>query len=193
MISLKLDFEKPNIGFWAKRIIAESRLYLTNHVINRVPSHQFRLFCYRHLLNFEIGQNSFIFMDTWFDAGNRFVMADHSVINQKCRLDTRGGITIGKNVSISAEVCILTADHDLQCENFTGRNRPVVIEDYVFVGTRAMILPGVTLKKGCAVAAGAVVTRDVEPFTIVAGSPAKPIGSRSSTLNYTIHYDRLFA
>jgi acetyltransferase-like isoleucine patch superfamily enzyme len=60
----------------------------------------------------------------------------------------------------------------------------VLIEDYVFIGTRAMILPGVILGKGCAVAAGAIVTKSVVPFTIVAGVPAKPIGHRVENLEY---------
>ena len=54
----------------------------------------------------------------------------------------------------------------------------MVIEDNVWVGTRATILPGVTLGRGCVVAAGAVVTRDVPPLVIVGGVPARPIGTR---------------
>lgn len=122
----------------------------------------------------------------------KFKMGKNSVINYKCRLDNRSGITIGNSVSISSEVCILTADHDLQSFDFKGRNRPVIIEDYVFIGTRAIILPGVTLGKGSAVAAGAIVTKTVPPFTIVAGVPAKPIGSRPTDLHYQIKYRRLF-
>ncbi|WP_333480017.1 acyltransferase [Allocoleopsis sp.] len=131
-------------------------------------------------------------MGAWFDAPKNFKVGKHSVINQKCRLDNRGGITIGENVSISAEVCILTADHDLQSWDFAGRTRPVHIEDYVFIGTRAVILPGVTLGKGCAVAAGAIVTKSVSPCTIVAGVPAKPIGKRQPDLQYRLSYRRLF-
>jgi acetyltransferase-like isoleucine patch superfamily enzyme len=63
----------------------------------------------------------------------------------------------------------------------------------VFVGTRATILPGVTLHEGSAVAAGAVVTRSVEPFTIVAGVPARPIGKRPQQLDYETSYCRLFS
>ena len=61
---------------------------------------------------------------------------------------------------------------------FRAIAQPVIIEDYVFIGPRAIILPGVTLGKGAVVAAGAVVTKDVEPFSIVGGVPAKVIGER---------------
>jgi len=175
-----------------KQILGEGLLYFTNHVVNHIPSHFVRIGFYRVYLQFEIGSNSAIFMEAWFDARKNFKIGNHSVINQKCRLDNRGGITIGENVSISSEVCILTADHDLQSSDFTGRTRPVIIEDYVFIGTRATILSGVTLGKGSAVAAGAVVTKSVPPFTIVAGVPAKPIGMRPTDLKYLINYRRLF-
>jgi acetyltransferase-like isoleucine patch superfamily enzyme len=54
----------------------------------------------------------------------------------------------------------------------------------VFIGARAIILPGVTIGEGAAVAAGAVVTADVEPYAIVAGVPARVIGSRPRNLTY---------
>lgn len=175
-----------------KKIYFDGLLYLTNRVVSQIPSHIIRLFFYRYCLGLTIGANSSIFMDAWFDSKKNFNLGKNSVINQKCRLDNRGNITIGDNVSISAEVCILTADHDLQSCDFVGRIRPVNIEDYVFIGTRAMILPGVTLGKGCAVAAGAIVTKSVSPFTIVAGVPAKPIGQRQPDLQYRLSYRRLF-
>lgn len=175
-----------------KVILAEGILYFNNHFINHIPLGFIRILFYRKFMKFELDSDSVIFMEAWFDARKNFQLGKNSIINQKCRLDNRGGITIGENVSISAEVCILTADHDLQCCNFVGRTRPVYIEDYVFIGTRAMILPGVTLGKGCAVAAGAVVTKSVSPFTIVAGIPAKPIGKRTTELQYNLSYRRLF-
>jgi maltose O-acetyltransferase len=144
-------------------------------------------------MQFEIAEKSFIFMGARFDARRDFTLGAFSVINDHCRLDNRGKLEIGSSVSISSEVCILTADHDPRSESFDGRNRPVRIEDYVFVGTRAMILPGVTIGRGALVGAGAVVTKDVAPFAIVAGCPAKQIGNRPANLQYEIHYDRLFA
>jgi maltose O-acetyltransferase len=166
----------------------EAQMYLCNRVIAQIPSHRIRLAFYRYGMGFRIAEGSFIFMSTWFYAPGRFSMGQHCVVNEKCRLDNRGGLTIGNTVSISSEVCILTADHDPQSRNFAGRISPVMIEDFAFIGTRAMIMPGVTVRRGAIVAAGSVVTRDVPEYTIVAGVPARPIGTRNRDLDYTINY-----
>jgi acetyltransferase-like isoleucine patch superfamily enzyme len=175
-----------------RRVRAEALLYVCNRIVAHIPSHRLRLFFYRHVMRYEIGDHSYIFMDAWFGQRGGFKMGNHSVVNQKCQLDTRGGIEIGENVSISAEVCILTADHDPASPSFAGRSRPVYVRDYAFIGTRAMILQGVTIGKGAVVAAGAVVTKDVAPFDIVAGCPARKIGLRNSELIYETDYGRLF-
>lgn len=175
-----------------RRFWLDLRLWIANHLVAHVPSHWLRLAYYRLVLKAKIGRGSSIFMGAWFDIPGGLLIGTNTSINQKCRLDSRGGLTIGNNVSISAEVCILTAKHDLQSAAFLGITEPVRIGDYVFVGTRAMILPGATLGEGSVVAAGAVVTRDVEPYTIVAGVPAKPIGRREKGLNYSAHYRRFF-
>jgi len=120
-------------------------LFLCNHVVGHFPSHAVRRWFYRAVMRFEIGKRAFIFMGAHFDSRGDFKLGDHSTINRGCRLDNRGGLEIGSNVSISAEVCILTADHDPQSASFAGRTKPVRIGDQVFIGTRAMILPGVTI------------------------------------------------
>lgn len=173
--------------------LGELLIYASNHFISSIPSHFIRLSFYRCFLGFEISGNSSILMGTYFDTRQNFIMGSNSVVNQNCRIDNRAIVKIGDNVSISAEVCILTGDHDLQSTEFKGRLRPVLIENYVFVGTRALILPGVTLGEGSAVAAGAVVTKNVLPYTIVAGVPAKQIKMRERALQYTISYRRLFS
>src|SRR5215204_5308086 len=157
-----------------KKFLPELRLYVCNEWISAIPSHRLRKLFYHSVMGFRTGNRSSIFMHCSFDAARHFDMGSNSVINAKCRLDTRGGITIGKNVSISQEVIILTADHDLNSPAFTGRNKAVVIEDYAWIGTRATILPGVKIGYGAVVAAGAVVTSDVEAFSVVGGVPAKP-------------------
>ena len=167
-------------------------LYVCNHVVAHVPSHRLRLAFYRRAMGFRIGPNSHVFMGGRFDTRGGLTVGRDCVLNERCRIDSRGGVTVGDDVALSAEVCVLTADHDLQSPGFVGRDRPVVIGDHVWVGTRATILPGVTIGTGAAVAAGSVVTRDVPPHTIVAGVPARPIGTRPAGLTYSAAYRRLF-
>jgi len=173
-----------------KTIICDLRLYLCNYVVSHIPSRRLRMLYYRRIMGFNLGEKTSIFLNCRFDCVRGLTIGSPSVINQGCRLDSRGGLTIGSNVSISEEVCILTADHDPKTPDFRGRSRPVVIEDYVFIGTRAMILPGVTLHRGAIVAAGAVVSRDVKALDIVGGVPARSIGTRNPVLSYTADYSR---
>ena len=175
-----------------KRIGSELRLYLCNEWVARFPSHRLRRLFYRRVMRFSIGPDSSIFMRCEFDSSQGLRVGEQSVINAKCRLDTRGGISIGNKVSLSQEVIVLTGYHDVATSSFAGREKPVVIEDYVWVGTRAMILPGVTIGRGAIVAAGAIVTKDVAPYTVVAGVPAQFVKMRPTELDYPTVYQRLF-
>jgi acetyltransferase-like isoleucine patch superfamily enzyme len=127
-----------------------------------------------------------------FITGNRISIGGRSVINRNSYLDGRSGLSIGSNVSISPHAYILTLDHDPQSKDFAARTGPVRIDDYVWIGARATLLPGVTLGKGAVIGAGAVVTKDVAEFTIAAGVPAKPIGQRNRDLNYDPSYFPFF-
>ena len=175
-------------------LFSEFRLYLCNNWVNGIPSHKFRLWFYRRIMRFQIGDGSTCLMRCVFDRTKGFEMGKNSVINANCRLDTRGSIVIGDNVSISSDVIILTADHDMDAPDMKGRNREVIIDSYVWIGTRAMIMPGVRLSRGAVVGAGSVVTKSVEPFTVVAGVPAKKIKMRlcQDRFSYSATYMRLF-
>lgn len=175
-----------------RKIISELRLYICNHLISHVPSHSLRLFYYRKIMGFKIGKGSSIYMNCKFDATKGLEIGVDSVINGGCRIDTRGGLKIGNNVSISEEVIVLTADHDELFDHAQKRNKEVIIEDYVWIGTRAMILPGLQIKYGAVVAAAATVTKDVESCNVVAGIPAKFIKMRTNNFNYSAKYRRLF-
>jgi len=143
-------------------------------------------------MKFKIGKGSSILMRCTFDAAKGLEMGENSVINANCRIDTRGaGVKIGNNASISADVFLLTSDHDMN-NNFEGRRGFIHIADYVWIGTRATILPNIKIRKGAVIAAGAVVTEDVEERQVVAGIPAKCIKIRADSFNYTISYRRLF-
>jgi acetyltransferase-like isoleucine patch superfamily enzyme len=159
--------------------------YVTNHVVSHVPSFGFRRFWYRRILGIGLGDHAGVHLGCFLWAyGPNQIRRDgvrigaYSRINRDCCLDLRGGLDIGENVSVSPEVMILTAAHAVADPEFRVENKRVVIEDHVWIGTRATILPGVTLGRGCVVAAAAVVTRDVPELAIVAGVPARPVGVR---------------
>ncbi len=162
-----------------KKILPEFRLYVCNEWVSCFPSHRFRNWFYRRVMGFANDHVSSVFMHCRFDCAKNLTIGKYSVVNARCRLDNRGEIIIGNNVSISSDVIILTADHELDDET-GGYNRlqKVVIEDKVFIGTRAMVLPGVIIGQGAQIAAGSVVTRSVPPYSVYGGVPAKLIKMR---------------
>ena len=95
-----------------------------------------------------------------------------------------GGLTIGDSVSVSHGVMIMTGSHDVQSRHFPVKFYPIEIGDFVWIGCGAMVLQNVKIGKGAVVSAGAVVTKDVPPYTIVGGVPAKVIGHRTEDLEY---------
>ena len=119
-------------------------------------------------------------------------LGNNVIINKRVLLDMRGGLYIGNNVDIAQDVQIWTAEHDVSSTVHAMISSPVKIADNVWIASRAIILPGVTIGKGAVVACGAIVTKDVEPFTIVAGVPAKKISERTHDLEYTLNHKPFF-
>ena len=116
-------------------------------------------------------------------------IGERSVINFGSLLDGRRyPIVIGTDVSIGPEAAILTLGHDPRSPEFADRGGPVTIADRVWIGYRVLVLPGVCIGEGAVVGAGSVVTRDVPPYAIVAGNPARVIGERPRTLAYRLNY-----
>jgi maltose O-acetyltransferase len=144
-----------------------------------LPSHYLRRFVYR-FWGIKIGSGSTIHMHASFYYPPSIKIGNDSIIGEKVVLDGRDKLVIGNHVDVASEVMIYNAEHDLNDEKFKAITAPVTIEDYVFIGPRAIILPGVTIHKGAVVGAGAVVTKDVAEFTIVGGVPAKEIGQRDN-------------
>jgi len=166
-----------------KNIFLESEVYWL-HLIGCVPCHCFRRFLYR-LAGIKIGKGSVIHTKARFYDPRNIIIDKDTIVGEGAVLDGRARLIIGSHVDIASEVMIYNSQHDIENENFTAVDKPVVIEDYVFIGPRAIILPGVTIGKGAIVAAGAVVTKDVPPYAIVGGVPAKIIGERK---NKNLHY-----
>lgn len=167
--------------------------------VGYVPFHHVRRFFYR-LAGMKIGRGSTLhMMGRMYDPRHIFIGQD-TIIGERFSLDgrkqlvnSRGGLVIGDHVDVASEVMIWTSQHDLKSETWQAIEEKVVIEDYVFIGPRAIILPGVTVGRGAIIAAGAVVTKEVAPLSIVGGVPAQKIGERSvSQLNYQLGRARLF-
>lgn len=105
-------------------------------------------------------------------------MGKHVAIDDFVNLYSPAPIVIGTKVAISREAFICTAGHDISkgCRPLT--TAPITICDGVWIGARAFVLPGVTIGEGAIVAACAVVTKDVPPWTVVAGNPARVVKIR---------------
>ncbi|MFA6005162.1 MAG: acyltransferase [Patescibacteria group bacterium] len=147
------------------------------HLIGHFPSHFVRR-CAYSLSGISLGKGSAIYMGLRLYTIGGISVGNDTLIGENATLDGRGKITIGSHVDIASDVMIYTSQHDIQADDFHPITEPVTVEDYVFIGPRVIILPGVTIGKGSIIGAGAVVTKDVPPFAIMGGVPAKQIGER---------------
>ncbi len=154
--------------------------------IGHLPSHYIRRFFYR-LFGMRIGSGSTIHTNARFYNVANIKIGKDTIIGEGAVLDGRDKLIIGNHVAFASEVMVYNAEHDINDASFKAITAPVVIEDYVFIGPRAIILPGVTIKKGAIVAAGAVVNKDVKEGILVGGVPAREIRDRGvKEFNYKL-------
>lgn len=123
----------------------------------------------------------------------KVIIGQNTVINFGCYLDNRRGISIGDNVGIAHNTKIYTLGHDLDDSQFKTKGASVTINDNAFIFSNALIMPGVTIGEGAIVLAGSVVVKDVGPWTIVGGNPAKKIRERNREIAYKQVYRYWFA
>ena len=156
-----------------------------NVVINKIPSRHIRKWFYQ-MLGAKIGKNAGICRRTEVLYPKGLNMSNNVAVGWYAELVARGGITIEHDTNISSHVIMITGSHDIDDPDFTADFKPIHIGHHCWIGTGAMILQGVTIGDGAVVAAGAVVTKDVPPYTVVGGVPAKVIRERSKELRYEI-------
>ncbi|MBI4157454.1 acyltransferase [Candidatus Woesebacteria bacterium] len=160
--------------------------------VGHIPFHTVRNLCYQ-LVGIRLGKGSTIHMWANFFEPKNISIGEGTVIGDRAFLDGRARLKIGSHVDIASSVMIYNSEHDINKDDFSAKYGTVEIEDYVFIGPRAIILPGVKVGRGAIVAAGAVVTKSVSPFKIVGGVPAVEIGERKNkNPNYKLGRARLF-
>lgn len=147
-----------------------------NLIVTHIPSQTLRQ-GYLRLLGADIGRNCVIGQNTKVLSIEFLTLGDHTTVGSRCLLDARGGLWIGDHVTIDKDVHLLGGGHDINHPDFLPVPIPTVVEDYVYIGNRAMTLPSL-IRRGAVVAAHSLVIRDVDELDVVRGNPAKPYAKR---------------
>ena len=185
-----LDYKMQGMTFARK---AKNRIatILYNMIVTYIPSHFIRQNFLR-LFGATIGKGSTIMLGTTVFDPEFLTIGNNSAIGFRCFLDSRAGIWIGDNVTIASDTHLIGGGHDINHPDFLPCPIPMVIEDYVWIASRAMVLPSL-IGRGAVVAAHALVNKDVGELEVVGGVPAKVIGKRNpDALQYSGSYRPLF-
>jgi acetyltransferase-like isoleucine patch superfamily enzyme len=178
----KRNFKRWMNGYYRFKIIRTGN----------IASQLVRKLIYSQIFKVTIKNNVIIYFGAEIRKPYNLELGQGTIIGDRAILDARSGIIIGENVNLSSDVHIWTLQHNYNCPHFTTKDqdKPVIINDRVWLGPRVTILPGVTIGEGAVIGAGAVVTKDVDPYTINAGIPSKKIGVRNSSISYSFsgHY-----
>lgn len=155
--------------------------------VGYIPSNHIRKWLYMGL-GVKIGKNVVMHYKTEIRSPRKLILGKGTIIGDNAILDARCGLVMGNNVNLSSNVSIYTLQHDHRDPYFRcneGRKKmSVEIEDRAWIGSNVTVLPGVHIGEGAVCCAGCVVTKDVLPYTVVAGIPAKKVGERPRVLKY---------
>lgn len=124
------------------------------------------------------GENCVVEQPLFCTYGYNTTVGDNFFMNTNGKLMDSGKITIGNNVFIAPNVCIITEEHAMDVEQRKAGleyTHPVTIGDNVWICTGVLVLPGVTIGEGSVIGAGSVVTKDVPPGCLAAGNPCRVI------------------
>lgn len=153
--------------------------YVLYH-ISLVPFMSARKLFYRSL-GASIGKNVQIHFKTEIRGISKLRIGEGSIIGDNVILDARNNLYIGKNVNVSSNVSFYSEQHNyrdklFRCNQTTKQS--IEVYDRAWIGCNVVVLPGVTIGEGAVCCAGCVVTKDVEPWSVVAGIPAQKINQR---------------
>lgn len=176
----------------ALKAVYYSVVLFGNVVVNKIPSRHVRKRFYQ-IMGAQIGKNTYPCRRIEVLLPKGLNLADRVAVGWFTELDARGGITVDHDTNISSHVKLITGSHDIDDPDFAADFRPIKIGHHCWIGTGATILQGVSIGDGAVVAAGAVVTKDVPPYEVWGGVPAKFIRRRNCTeFNYAIQGALIF-
>ena len=165
---------------------------MLNAIIFFIPFHIVRK-TWSKMVLYKYGKDGYVSRNIIIKNPRNITIGNHVIINKNVLLDGRGSkLIIGNNVDIAQDVQIWTQEHNTESSEHSLKSAPVLIGDNVWIASRATILPGVEIGNGAVIACCAVVTKNVMPYEIVAGVPAKAIGYRNSHINYLLDYHPFF-
>ena len=155
--------------------------------VGMINSMHIRMFFYKYVLFMRIGERSVIYHNADIRAPYNIVIGEGVIVGDNAILDGRNGILIGDNVNFSSNISIWTEQHDhrdpwFRCD--TIKKNMVIIQDRAWIGPNTIILPNASVGEGTVIAAGAVVVKKTEDYSIYVGIPAKRIGERNKKLSY---------
>ena len=179
-IKLKKTFKDSIIN------LVFSIIWYSSNLISKIPSYQLRVFLYKNIFKMKIANKSSVYHGCEIINPWNISIDEGSIIGIENKIDGRGNIFIGKHVNMSHQVNIWTMQHSVNSPKFEGVIGSVSIGDYVWLGNRVTILPGVKIAKGCIISSGSIVSKDTEEYGIYAGIPAKRIAKRNKNLKYDI-------
>ena len=150
------------------------------------PSKRFRAFICKQLFR-ATGNNVNVEHGAYFGSGRLIEIGDNSGIGADCHIPA--DIRIGKDVMMGPEVLIISRNQNHRIDRLDvpmrlqgyKESQPVVIEDDVWLGARVIVLPGIRIGRGAVIGAGAIVTKDVPPYAICVGNPARIVRFRNNT------------
>jgi len=154
-------------------------------IVASFPSHCVRMCCFK-TLGMKVEKGAAIYSGCQIRSPQNIKLGKRSIVGEGALLDGRRGLVVGDDVNISSGAWLWTLHHDYNSPNFEAVGSSIEIGDRAWICSRATILPGVKIGEGAVVAAGAVVVRNVAPYKVVGGIPAKEIGEREGGMTYKL-------
>lgn len=174
-----------------RRVKSDLEYVFLNMLVNKIPCWYIRRFFYR-ISGMEIGKGARIGIGTVIVDPRGIKIGENGIVNEFCHLDGRGGLSIGKNTSISMYTAIITAGHDKDSKDFKYRKGKTKIGNNVWIGTRAIILENSDIADFAVIGAGCVFKGKAEEKEIYIGGSKKLVGKRKIDNLYEINYKPYF-